>query len=128
MDFFSTQNIKRLFLYSINGIINTAVTYGLFLLISRFIDYRISIVISYSIGIFLSFVLNSKIVFKSKGRFHVFILINVVMLLSNLIITWFLVENFNMPKEYAQAVAILIVFILGFGLNKRFSFLSYSNS
>ena len=125
---FSIKNARRLFLYFANGIINTVVTYGLFLLISRVIDYRISITISYIVGICLSYFLNSKIVFKSKGKFHIFILVNVCMLLTNIMITWFFVENFNTPKEYAQIVAITVVFVLGFILNKRFSFLSYRNS
>ena len=125
---FGIQNMRRLFLYATNGIINTVVTYGLFLLISRFTDYRISITISYIVGILLSYFLNSKIVFNSKGKFHIFILVNVCMLLINITITWFFIENFNMSKEYAQIVAIIVVFALGFTLNKRFSFSSYRNS
>jgi len=44
--------IKKLVLYGANGIINTVSSYALFLLISMFIDYRITIVLVYIIWIF----------------------------------------------------------------------------
>ena len=118
------QNIKKLFSYGITGSINTIITYGLFLIISNYIDYRITIAISYTVGIFLSYFLNRKFVFKSKGSFWIFTVICISMFFANLTITWILVEEFNMIKEIAQLFAIGVVFMLGFVLNRRFSFVS----
>jgi len=44
------------------------------------------------------------------------------MLLVNLSITWILVESFDIVKEIAQLIAILVVFGFGFQLNKKFAF------
>jgi len=116
------QQIKKLILYGTNGIINTAVTYGLFVIISNYIDYRITIVGVYAIGIIISYFLNEKFVFNNRGNLGIFAIIMVSMLLVNLSITWLLVESFDIVKEIAQLVAILIVFGLGFQLNKKFAF------
>lgn len=117
------QQIKQLAIYGTNGIINTAVTYGLFVIISNYIDYRITIVGVYMIGILLSYFLNGRFVFKSRGNLRIFIIIMVSMLLTNLSITWFLVESFQIMKEIAQLIAILIVFGLGFKLNQKYAFI-----
>ncbi len=116
------QQIKKLFLYGTNGIINTAVTYGLFVIISNYIDYRITIVGVYAIGILISYFLNRKFVFNNRGNLGIFAIIMVSMLLVNLSITWILVESFDIVKEIAQLIAILIVFGFGFQLNKKYAF------
>ena len=116
------QQIKKLILYGTNGIINTAVTYSLFVIISNYIDYRITIVGVYAIGILISYFLNRKFVFNNRGNLGIFAIIMVSMLLVNLSITWILVESFDIVKEIAQLIAILIVFGLGFQLNKKYAF------
>ena len=115
-------SFKKLIRFGINGIINTIVAYALFVVISNFIDYRITIVIVYIIGIFLSYFLNRKTVFKVSGKLYLFIAIYVGMLLLNLTITTLLVEEFGMIKEFAQIIAILISFGIGYGLINRYAF------
>jgi putative flippase GtrA len=116
--------MKKFLLYGFNGIINTIVTYGLFLLISNYIDYRITIALVYIPGVYLSYVLNGRITFKSKGCFGIFVIISIAMFFTNLVITWTLVQDFHVTKELSQLFAIGVVFIIGFLLNKRFSFSS----
>ncbi len=116
------HQIKQLAVYGTNGIINTAVTYGLFVIISNYIDYRITIVGVYMIGIMLSYFLNRRFAFKTRGNLGIFIIIMVTMLLTNLSITWYLVESLHIMKEIAQLIAILIVFVLGFKLNRKYAF------
>ncbi len=118
----SWSNLKKIILYGANGIINTIITYGLFLIISEYIDYRITIPIVYTIGIYISFILNRKFVFKNKGKFKNFIIINVMMFALNFSITLILVELSNIEKEWAQLLAIGVVFGVGFILNKKFAF------
>lgn len=118
------QNLKKLFRYGITGSINTIITYGLFLIISNYIDYRITIAISYTAGIFLSYFLNKKFVFKIKGSLWIFMIVSISMFFANLAITWVLVEDFNMAKEIAQLFAIGVVFVVGYVLNRQFSFVS----
>ena len=121
------EYIKKLSIYGTNGLINTAITYGLFLIISEIIDYRLTIGIVYTIGIFISYFLNGKFVFNTKGNLGIFIVIMVLMFITNLSITWILVESFNVSKEIAQLIAIIVVFGVGFQLNKQFSFRKKNN-
>jgi len=114
--------IKKMMLYAGNGIINGVVCYGLFLIISNFIDYRVTIVLVYIPGIFISYFLNGKIVFNNKGNLLTFVVITLLMMGTNVAITWILVEVFKLPKEVSILVAIGIVFLLGYSLNKRYSF------
>ena len=116
------QSVKKLILFGANGIINTIVTYSLFVVISNIIDYRITIVLVYIFGIFLSYVLNKKFVFRIRGKLYLFVLIYLGMLLANLGITTILVEEFNLIKELAQLIAIAIVFLIGFTLINRYAF------
>jgi putative flippase GtrA len=116
------HEIKRMILYAGNGIINTVLCYGLFIVISNFIDYRIAIVLVYIPGILLSYFLNGKIVFKNRGRFLIFVVVTLLMMGVNVVVTWFLVDTFRVSKEVSMLIAIGIVFILGYSLNKRFSF------
>ncbi len=113
---------KKIVLYGTNGIINFCVCYGLFVIISNFIDYRITIVLIYIVGIFVSYILNRKFVFKVRGKWYIFIPIYVGMLLSNIAITTMLVEEFNLIKEIAQLFAISIVFFVGYTFLNRFAF------
>lgn len=116
------ETIRKMMLYGANGIINTGGSYALFLLISFFIDYRIAIVLVYIIWVFPIYFLTGKIVFKSKGRFVPFLVIYVIMLLTNVAITWSLVEGVQLSKEIAQLIAVVIVFFVGFFLNRRYTF------
>ena len=116
------QSVKKLILFGANGIINTIVTYSLFVVISNIIDYQITIVLVYIFGIFLSYVLNRKFVFRIRGKLYLFVLIYLGMLLANLGITALLVEEFNLIKEIAQLIAIAIVFLIGFTMINRYAF------
>jgi putative flippase GtrA len=116
------HEIKKMILYAGNGIINGIVCYGLFIIISNFIDYRISIVLVYIPGIFLSYFLNGKIVFNNKGHLLVFAIITMLMMGLNVVITWMLVEVFQLSKQVSMLIAIGLVFLLGYSLNKRYSF------
>ena len=117
------QKIKKITMYLINGIINTLITYSLFIFLSNIIDYRLAIIIIFPLGVLISYFLNKKFVFKKeKGNIIIFFIVMTAMLLTNLSITWILVELGDISKEISQAIAICIAFIVGFLLNKRFSF------
>ncbi len=115
-------SFKKLIHFGINGIVNTIVSYTIFVVVSNFIDYRITIVIAYTVGIFLSYFLNRKTVFKVSGKLYLFIAIYVGMLFLNLTITTILVEEFSLIKEFAQIIAILISFGIGYAFINRYAF------
>lgn len=117
------HKLKKITIYGINGIINTIITYSLFIFLSNIIDYRLSIIIIFPLGVLISYFLNKKFAFKKeKGNIIIFFIVMTAMLLTNLSITWILVELGNISKEISQALAICIAFIVGFLLNKKFSF------
>lgn len=116
------HEIKKMILYAGNGIINGIVCYGLFIVISNFIDYRIAIVLVYIPGIFLSYFLNGKIVFDNKGSLRIFAIITMLMMGLNVAVTWFLVEELKLSKPVSMLIAIGLVFLVGYSLNKRYSF------
>ena len=116
------QDVKKILLYAGNGIINTVLTYALFIVISNFVDYRVAIVIVYIPGILLSYFLNQRIVFNKRGNLIIFFIISIIMMGTNVVATWLLVQVFHIAKEVSQLIAIGIVFLLGYTLNKRYSF------
>jgi putative flippase GtrA len=116
------QDVRKILLYAGNGIINTVVTYALFIVISNFVDYRVAIVIVYIPGILLSYFLNQRIVFNKRGNLIIFFIISIIMMCTNVVATWLLVQVFHVVKEVSQLIAIGIVFLLGYTLNKRYSF------
>jgi putative flippase GtrA len=116
------HEIKKMIFYAGNGIIMFIYSYVAFILLSKVVDYRLAIVLLYIPGIFLSYFLNGKIVFKNKGHLLTFVVITLLMMGTNVAITWTLVQVFKLPKELSILVAIGIVFVLGYSLNKRYSF------
>jgi putative flippase GtrA len=116
------HEIKKMMLYAGNGIINGVVCYGLFLIISNFIDYRVTIVLVYIPGIFISYFLNGKIVFNNKGNLLIFVTITILMMGLNVVTTWMLVAVFQLSKQVSMLIAIGVVFLIGYSLNKRYSF------
>jgi putative flippase GtrA len=114
--------MKKFLLYGLNGVVNTVVTYALYVLLVQVIDYRIAVVISYSLGICLSYLLNGAIVFGTYGRFRLFVVVSLLLMALNLAITWSVAEGLHWPKELAQLPAIAVVFVVGFFVNRRFVF------
>lgn len=114
--------MKKFILYGINGVVNTSVSYGLFLFLSSIIDYRVAIVIAYVAGMMSSYLLNGAIVFATRGHLPRFIAVNLCLMLVNLSITSYLVEGHQWSKAIAQLIAIIVVFIIGFFVNKHFVF------
>lgn len=114
--------MKAFLFYGVNGVINTVVTYSLYIALTHVVDYRIAVVISYSIGIVLSYLLNGSVVFRAYGRFGLFVFVSLFLMILNLTITWTLVEEFGWLKAIAQLPAIALVFVVGFVVNRNFVF------
>jgi putative flippase GtrA len=116
-------NFKKFIKYFLVGIINTSITYPAFILVSNIIDYTLTIIIIFPLGVLLSYFLNKKFVFnKEKGNIIVFFIIMTTMFLTNFLTTWILVEFGNIMKEISQGLAICLAFIVHYLLNKKFSF------
>ena len=114
--------MKQLALYGLNGVMNTLVGYLVFFALTQVIDYRIAIVIGYSVAMALSYALNSRIVFRGRGRPARFVVLNLGLMALNVAMTWSIVTRIGLAAELAQLIAIPIVFLVGFVLNKALVF------
>lgn len=114
--------MTKFLLYGLNGVINTAVTLAIYALLTRVIDYRLAVLISYPIGICLSYFLNGAIVFRTYGRFRRFVVVSLFLMLLNLALTALCVEVLGWNPVIAQVPAIAVVYVVGFLLNKLLVF------
>lgn len=114
--------MRALALYGLNGLINTVVSYVVFVAAAQIIDYRLAIVVGYSVGILLSYLLNSRIVFRARGRLMRFVLVSLLLMACNVLLTWTLVATNDWAPAMAQLIAIPIVFLAGYCLNRMVVF------
>lgn len=108
-------------LFLIGGGLNTALTYGIYLLLNLFINYQTSYVVAYTSGILFSYLFNSQVVFKLKKTWKGLLIYPSVYLLQYLIgaaLLHVLVESFGMPKEAAPLLIIVALLPVTYILSK----------
>lgn len=107
MKFLSKEFIK----FVVVGIVNTASTYLIYLMLLNVLSYTLSYTVSYICGIFISYVLNSYYVFKEEFNYKKMIqypLVYVVQYVINAVMLYLLVDYLKLEKEYAPLVVILL--------------------
>ncbi|MDD3486845.1 MAG: GtrA family protein [Candidatus Moranbacteria bacterium] len=81
---------------------------------------------SYLCGISVNYTLNTKLVFKSSGKYHreipIFVLIGLGGLLWTEVIMWLLVGKLKIYVMFAKAAAIIFVLMWNFFMRKKFVF------
>jgi putative flippase GtrA len=93
------------------GAVNTAIGYGIYLLLLNVFDYRTAYALSYAAGIGISFVLNSCFVFRQPIRWvrlTTYPLVYVAQFLIGLSSVWVFVEVLGWREELAPVAAILL--------------------
>lgn len=118
--------------FGIVGVINTSVSYGIYsALVYLGIYYVVSNVMAYIVGIIVSYLLNSKFVFKkSEGEnrsiWQTFIKMctsyAIVNLLLQSLLLALLVEKMELSKYIAPLIILCITVPLNFVLNKFWTF------
>ncbi len=105
--------------FIIIGLINTGLTYLIYILFNLFLNYKIAYTISYLAGIAISYFLNSKIVFRvniSLKKMILFPLVYIFQYLLNLFCLEFLVKyvkiNENIAPIIVTIISIPIIFLL----------------
>lgn len=108
------------------GATNTAVSYVLYLLLLEFMPYLYAYSISYSIGIVVSYILNSRFVFRqplSLGKFLQFPIVYAIQYGLGATILWLLVGHASISPELAMigvvAVTIPVTFVTSRFILKR---------
>ncbi|WP_164671025.1 GtrA family protein [Pseudomonas viridiflava] len=107
--------------FLMSGGFNTALTYGLYLVLLMFLSYNVSYTISYVAGILLAYTLNRFFVFKSHQGLRSVILLPLIYLVQyclSLVILWCWVEKLELDARLAPLVAIALTLPVTFVLSK----------
>lgn len=120
--------IKQFILFNLIGIINTLVTYGVYsALLFSGVNFQLALVGEYAVGIIFSFVMNKNITFKhiTGNSVHMFlrmILTYVITFGINMGLLTVFVKVLGMNEYIGQFLALGIVSVLSFGLQKLLVF------
>lgn len=97
--------------FIIVGVVNTVISYALYLILLAFFNYIFAYSISYCMGILISYFLNAKFVFNKHLSFAGFLKFPIVYLIQytlGVFVLWLLVENFSVYPEIAMVVTIIV--------------------
>lgn len=113
--------------YAISGTINTLITLLIYnILIQIGVNYMISNVIAYFLGIINGFILDKIWVFKSNKKivilFSKFIIVNIISLLFNSIILFTLVNNIGLDSVLSQLISTISTGMFNYIMNKVWTF------
>ncbi len=113
--------IKQWIRFLVGGGINTAFTYGIYLILMLFIHYQIAYLIAYIVGVVFAYWFNAVIVFKVslswKGLFSYPIIYIIQYTISAFLLNIF-VETLQIDKTFAPLMIIIIMIPLTYVLNK----------
>jgi len=113
--------IKQWIRFLVGGGINTAFTYGIYLILMLFVHYQIAYLIAYIVGVVFAYWFNAVIVFKVslswKGLFSYPIIYIIQYTISAFLLNIF-VETLQIDKTFAPLMIIIIMIPLTYVLNK----------
>ena len=122
-------NIRQFIIFSIIGVLNTLIHYGVFYaLLNGFdIHYLISSAIGYFCGLINSYLLNRHFTFsiytqRNLEEFSKFVLVNIVALSANLALMKAFVDIIGLVPEISQLLAIVGSLMANFLGNKIWVF------
>ncbi|MCX5779663.1 MAG: GtrA family protein [Firmicutes bacterium] len=118
---FSNPNLQEYVRFLICGAANTGLTYGLYIIFLRLLPYGWSYSLAYVLGIGISYLLNSHLVFRQPVALAKFLQYPVVYLVQyglGIIILYICIGLFGMNKLLAPAVVIVISLPVTYGLSK----------
>jgi len=107
--------------FLLSGAFNTAVTYAMYLVLLRFMSYRVSYTIAFVSGIIIAYCLNRVFVFRASGgakAVALFPLVYVVQYAAGLAIVSIWVEILGWSSLLAPAAAIAFTIPLTFFLTR----------
>jgi len=99
------------------GGLNTLVTYGIYLVLKRMIEYQAAFLIAYIAGIIFSYLLNALFVFKHKLTFKTFFsfpVVYIVQYIASAILLDILVRKADISTNLAPIIVIFITVPLTF--------------
>lgn len=119
----------QLFKYGIVGVINTIITAIVIFMLMNILGapYTISNIAGYIAGVINGFILNYKWTFKTSTlpaykQFIRFISVFLICFLIQFILVIIMVEYLSINENVAQLIGMVIYSVIGFLLNKYFTF------
>jgi putative flippase GtrA len=103
--------------FIISGVLNTAVTYALFLILTRFVGTSTAYTFTYAVGIAIAYLLNTFFVFRTGHSKRMAIAVPVSYLIQyfyGLAALNILIQVFRVPAYIAMAIVIASSFPLQF--------------
>jgi putative flippase GtrA len=118
----SEQIIK----FSMVGVLNTLIGYGVFFIFSIYINYLLALIVSHIIGVIHSFFWNKYWVFRSSKNkireFLKFYSVYFVMLVLNIALLTYFVSILNISPQISQLIILPFLTILTYTGHKYWSF------
>lgn len=122
------MDYSRFFRFVMSGGLNTAVTYGIYLVLLQLMPYQFSYTIAYVSGIAVSYALNRAFVFRSHQGARSMLLLPLVYFSQyflGIMVVWIWIEMAHMSSVVAPLAAALIAVPFTYFLS-RFVFLERS--
>jgi putative flippase GtrA len=122
------KRFRYLILYGIIGTFCAGIDFFIFYTLTTIFEvfYLVSNIISVSVGITISFILNRKYNFKVKDkrikRFIIFILVGSGGLLLSSALLYFFVDILTLEKVVSKILSIVFIVLIQFLLNKLITF------
>lgn len=107
--------------FGAGGMLNTALTYGIYLVLHLFLGYQVSYLLAYVSGIVFSYFFNTLVVFRTQlslKRFLAFPSVYLVQYVASALLLGVLVEKFGISKSIAPLIIIFILIPLTYLLSK----------
>ena len=133
-EFIKNNDLIKLIRFSIVGVGNTLVNWGIFFILNAFgVYYIISNIIAYIIATINSYIWNSLWVFKYGQGLNIntsvkFFILNLVGLTVNTTIMYILVDILNFNKFIALVIASVLVVMMNYTINKLWVFKEENNA
>ena len=112
---------SRFFRFLVSGAINTAVTFGIYLLFLPVFSYPISYSIAYVIGIGVAYFLNRAFVFRAHQGARSALLLPLVYVAQygiGILMLWLLIDQLKLSEEIAPLVVIVVTIPLTYLLTR----------
>jgi putative flippase GtrA len=119
------MRFARFFRFIVSGGLNTAITYGIYLILLQQLSYQISYSIAYISGIVISYVFNRAFVFKNHRGLRsivLFPLIYVTQYGLGMLLLWLWIDIARLSDKLAPLIVVAVTLPLTYVLS-RFVFL-----
>lgn len=118
---FSKDEMAQYRRFFISGVINTGLTYCIYMILLRWNTYEVAYFIAYVFGIIFAYYVNARYVFKkslSWKSFFSYPIVYVVQYVLSAVGLFVIIEWFHVSKLLAPCIVIIVVIPVTYMMNK----------